>query len=196
MTFLKQLSVLLFLLMVPFSKVAYSYDTIFSIGNICEFIGKIQTDDSGSTNVCSFNPYLSSTVDFTLYKNVILAPEFGITFPQNGRDSNISKMNIVAIVNSKYTFSMLHLFFGAGFYFTRLSSSGGEEILNNGNSTTSFPLPDSAIYTRNFIFNLGARFPINPKWSLDAHSFIFNLYNFEERSFSAVFNLNYHFGEF
>ena len=196
MTFLKQLSILLFILMISFSKVAQSYDAIVSLGNICEFIGKIQTDDKGATNVCAFNPYLSSSVDFKPFKNINFAPEIGFTFPQTGRDSNINKMNIVALINAKYTFSMLHLFFGTGFYFTRLSAGGGEEVLNNGNSTTSFPLPDSTVYTRNFILNLGARFPINATWSVDAHTFIFNLYNFEERSFSAVFNLNYHFGEF
>ena len=34
-------------------QTAKAYDATLSLGNLCEYVGKIQTDDSGGTNVCT-----------------------------------------------------------------------------------------------------------------------------------------------
>lgn len=178
------------------SSRAFAYDATLSVGNLCEYIGKIQTDDKGSTNVCEFNPYLAGGVDFALSNQFILSPEVSLSIPKSGRDTNISKMNIVLLANSKYKVSSVHFILGAGLFFTRISGSGGTETLNNGNGSVSYPIPDGIMYTRNFIVNLGLGLDFNKDWSADLHTYIFNLTKKEDRAISLAFNGTYHFGEF
>lgn len=173
-----------------------AYDVGLSLGNLCEYVGKIQTDDSGSTNICSFNPYLAGSIDYEVSKQFLLSPEIGLSMPKSGRDENISKMSLFALANAKYKFSEFHFIFGAGLFFNRVSGSGGTEDLNNGTGTVSFPLPDSTIYTRNFILNLGLGADFGTEWSADLHTYIFNPETSEDRAFSISINGTYHFGEF
>lgn len=184
----------LFLLLAPEHVTAY--DVTLSLGNLCEYVGKIQTDDSGSTNLCSFNPYLASSIDFSQTNQLLLSPEIGFSFPKSGRDENISKMSLFALANAKYKFSEFHFLVGAGLFFTRISGKGGNQELNNGNTTASFPMPDSTVYTRNFIVNLGLGADFNKEWSADLHTYIFNILTSEDRAFSIAINGTYHFGEF
>ena len=175
---------------------AFAYDATLSLGNLCEYIGKIQTDDSGSTNFCGFNPYLAASIDFTLPYQIILSPELGFSFPKSGRDSHISKNSFIALTNAKYKFSMFQAIAGAGFFISRVSGSGGTQDLNNGSTTVSFPMPESTVYSRNFIINIGIGVEINPTWSADLHTYIFNIVTSEDRAYSVAINGTYHFGEF
>lgn len=184
------------LLCFVYLKTAKAYDITLSLGNLCEYIGKIQTNEKGSTNVCSFNPYLASSFDYPINDQFILAPEVGFTLPKQGRDETIKKMSLFALANAKYRFSMFHFIGGAGFFFTRLSGSGGMQSLNNGNTTTSYPIPDATIYSRNFIINLGLGGQFNQEWSADLHTYVFNILTKEDRAFSVAINGTYHFGEF
>jgi hypothetical protein len=179
-----------------FLQTAKAYDVTLSLGNLCEYVGKIQTDDSGGTNVCSFNPYLASSVDYAINDKFILAPEIGFSFPRHGRDEKISKMSLFALANAKYKFSMFHFIGGAGLFFSRISGSGGTQELNNGNGTDSFPMPDTTVYSRNFIINLGLGMDFDKEWSADLHTYVFNLLKSEDRVFSISINGTYHFGEF
>jgi hypothetical protein len=178
------------------SRAAHAYDATLSLGNLCEFVGRIQTDDSGSINVCSFNPYLASSVELAVNEQLIFAPEIGFSFPKHGRDENISKMSLFALANAKYRFSMFHFIGGAGLFFSRISGKGGTEDLNNGNGTVSFPMPETTVYARNFIVNLGLGIDLNKSWGADLHTFIFNALTSEDRAFSIAINGTYHFGEF
>ncbi|MGZ3788628.1 MAG: hypothetical protein ACXVLQ_08905 [Bacteriovorax sp.] len=196
MKYLKYPTFLFGLLFCCFPFETKAYDAALSLGNLCEYVGKIQTNDSGSTNVCTFTPYLSGSVDFPLTPLFALSPEAGFSFPKSGRDENISKMNLFILANTKYKFSPFHVLGGLGFFFTRISGKGGNEELNNGTSTSSFPLPDSTIYSRNFILNLGLGASFDSHWSADLHTYVFNLLESEDRAFSIVINGTYHFGEF
>ena len=85
---------------------------------------------------------------------------------------------------------------GAGFFISRVSGSGGTQDLNNGSTTVSFPMPESTVYSRNFIINIGIGVEINPTWSADLHTYIFNIVTSEDRAYSVAINGTYHFGEF
>jgi hypothetical protein len=177
-------------------QVVVAYDATLSLGNLCEYIGKIQTDDSGGTNFCGLDPYLSTSIDYTLPNQIILSPELGFSFPKSGRDQNISKNSFIALLNAKYKLSMFQAIAGAGLFISRISGSGGTQDLNNGNSTISFPMPESTVYSRNFIINIGMGVEINPVWSADLHTYIFNIVTSEDRAFTVAINGTYHFGEF
>lgn len=196
MKILKYLTLLFGLCLLLAPEYATAYDVTLSLGNLCEYVGKIQTDDSGSTNLCSFNPYLASSIDFSQTNQLLLSPEIGFSFPKSGRDEKISKMSLFALANAKYKFSEFHFLGGAGLFFTRISGKGGSEELNNGTGTSAFPIPDSTVYTRNFIVNLGLGADFNKEWSTDLHTYIFNILTSEDRAFSIAINGTYHFGEF
>jgi len=179
----------------PKSKSRLNNDLMLSVGNLCEYIGKIQTDDKGSTNVCSFMPSISSSLDYYLTPEFALSPQIGATLPKSGRDENITRMTMFALMNVKYKTSFMNFIVGTGLYFTRVSGNGGEAILNNGNSTESFPLPKDAVYSRNLILNLGGSYDFNREWSGEIYTYIFNLESSVDRAFSAGIALSYHFGE-
>lgn len=179
-----------------FSTKAMSYDLTASVGNLCEYVGKIQTDEDGSTNICSFNPYIASSLDFEMKKSFLISPEIGITMPRSGRENGISKMSLFTLANIKYLTTSYHFIGGLGLFFTRISGNGGSADLNNGTGVTSFPMPDSAVYTRNFIINLGAGTDFNKEWGADIHTYIFNALTSIDRAFSIAINGVYHFGEF
>lgn len=196
MKYLKHLTLLLgYSLLLNASEVK-AYDFTVSVGNLCEYVGKIQTDDNGATNLCQFAPYLASSVDLPISADFLFSPEAGLSIPKHGRDENINKMTLFVLANTKYKFSSMHLIGGLGLFFTRISGSGGNEDLNNGSGTSSFPLPDSTVYSRNFILNLGAGYDFTKDWSADVHTYIFNLLKSEDRAFSIAINGTYHFGEF
>ncbi len=173
-----------------------SNDTYISLGNLCEYVGKIQTDDKGGKNFCSFLPILSLGHDYFFNNSdFAIAPQIGASFPKSGRDENINRMTMFALLNGKYKTQYVNLYAGGGLYFTRIWGPGGEEILNNGNSTDSFPLPKDAVYTRNMIMNLGLSADLTKEVSAEIYTFIFNALKKEDRAFSLGLNLSYHFGD-
>jgi hypothetical protein len=191
--------VMLLLMKATFAQAATSSSTsktdlTLSLGNLCEYVGQIQTDDSGETNVCSFEPYLATALDFEISDSFFLSPELAFSIPQSGTDENIKRMTIVTLINSKYKTSYVNLIGGLGFFFTRIWGPGGEAELNNGNDVDSFPLPDDPVYTRNFIINVGIQTEFNQQWSAELRSYIFNLTTSEDRAFSVGLQGTYHFG--
>jgi len=183
-----------FLLMSTSLIAAPLTDLTLSLGNLCEYIGKIQTDESGGTNVCSFEPYVATALDYGVTEKFYLSPELAFSFPRSGTDENIKRMSIVTILNTKYKTNYLNLIGGLGFFFTRIWGPGGEEELNNGTSVDSFPLPDDPVYTRNLIVNLGVETQFNQTWSAQLRSYIFNLTSSEDRAVSVGLQGTYHFG--
>ena len=181
---------------IVFLPTAFGYDFTFSVGNLCEYVGKIQTDDSGSTNFCQFKPYLAASYDYALTDSLLISPELATTLPGHGRDENISKLSFYTLINTKYKLSVFHFIGGLGLYFTKISGNGGSETLNNGNSTVNFSIPEKTIFTRNFIMNLGAGWDFDPKWNTDLHLLVFNLTSSEDRAYTIALNLTYHYGEF
>ena len=190
-------NLILTLLLCLYHPHAWSYpsDLLVSVGNLCEFIGVYQTNESGDKNTCSFLPYFSSSLDIVLDKDWAVSPELSFTLPHSGRDKNVSILNIATLINAKYKTQYLNLIFGTGFYFTRISGPGGEETLNNGNSTDSFPLPQSAVYSRNFILHLSLGHDFNTEWSTELYSYVFNSFTTMDRSLSAGAKVTYHFGD-
>ena len=166
-----------------------------SLGNLCEYVGKIQTDGNGSTNTCSFLPSMAGSLDVHLDSSWAFSPQIGATLPKSGRDENIKRMTIFTLANVKYKTSYVNFIGGAGLYFTRIWGPGGEETLNNGDTSDSFPLPKEPVYVRNFIVNLGLGADFTTELSGELYTYIFNAESSEDRAFSIGFGVTYHFGE-
>jgi hypothetical protein len=177
------------------STSSYVTDFNVSLGNLCEFIGQYQTDETGKKNTCAFLPLLGVGYGVILNEDWTIRPELSASFPQSGRDPNVKRMVISTIVNAEYKTSFLDLVSGLGLFFTRIAGPGGDALLNNGNSQDSFPLPSDAVYTRNLILNLGANYNFNKDWSSGLYTHVFNLLESEDRSLSVGLKFTYHFGD-
>ena len=170
-------------------------DFYISGGNLCEYIGKIQTSADGGKNFCSFMPSFSLNYDYFTSTDFAISPEIGATLPKSGRDSNIKTMALYTLLNAKFKTSFVNIFAGAGLYFTRIWGPGGDETLNNGNSSDSFPLPKEAVYTKNLIVQLGISNEFSKEISGEIYTYIFNALKKEDRAVSAGVSLSYHFGD-
>lgn len=195
---IKYLTLLLFITTPLFAATKSSNpkgDLSFSLGNLCEYVGKIQTNGDGDTNTCSFLPSFAGSYDIYVTKEFAISPQIGATLPKSGRDENIKRMTIFTLLNMKYKTPYINLIAGTGLYFTRIWGPGGEEDLNNGNSSDSFPLPKDPVYSRNLIVNLGAGYDFNQDWSAELYTYIFNALESEDRAFSVGATVTYHFGD-
>ena len=177
------------------SSTGATNDFSASLGNLCEYVGQIQTDDKGGKNLCSFLPVLSLNYAYFTTPNFAIVPQVGASLPKSGRDENIKRMTMYTLINARYKTTYVNLIGGAGLYFTRIWGPGGEEALNNGNSTDSFPLPKDPVYTRNFIVNLGLSTDLSEEVSAEVYTYIFNAVKKEDRALSVGLSLSYHFGE-
>ncbi len=174
---------------------AFADDLNFSLSNLCEYVGRYQTNSSGQLNVCSFLPSFATSYERPLTNEWSYSPQIGFTLPKSGPDQNVSRMTFFLLANSKYKTSYVNFILGVGIYFTRISGPGGDAVLNNGTGSDSFPLPDSAVFTRNVILNLGMDYDFNKEWSANLYSYVFNLANTQKRAFSVGLGLTYHYGE-
>lgn len=172
-----------------------SEDLNISLSNLCEYIGKIQTNDSGAKNTCSFLPSFAASYEYPISLDFKLAPQIGFTLPQSGRDPNVSRMTLFTMLNSKYATRYVNFIAGLGLYFTRISGPGGESVLNNGTGSDSFPLPSTPVYSRNLILNFGVSHDLNNEWSVEMYTYVFNTLSSEDRAFSLGLGASYHFGE-
>lgn len=177
------------------SNCAFAHDFSLGIGNLSEYIRKFQTDDNGTLSLVNFNPYLKAEYDYNLTEKFSFSPVITLMLPKNNGDSKTTHWSFYTTANAQYKLNNFLLSSGLGFYFTRISSDGGTEILNNGTAQTSFPLPDDPVISRNFIFTISGMYKMNPEWSIELNTLIFNLLNNDDRAFSVGINCNYHFGD-
>ncbi len=173
-------------------------DFSLGLGNLTQFVQDIQTKDDGEDlNTWDTNLYLE--VNFKIvsdkFPNWALYPQFGILFPQHGRDENIRKNAAFGIGNLAYHYKKFSFRLGTGFFFTRISSKGGTIRLNNGNGYDDFHLPEEASVARNLITVLGVQYQMHRLWSAKAELIGYNLEDSDDRAVSYTLSAHYHFGD-
>ncbi len=171
-------------------------DATFGLSSLTNYVGKVQTDKEGHTRKFEFSPFFSATMKWFIYDKFSLIPELGMGLPEKGVDKNIQRFHYQILTNLGYNYKDLLLTFGMGLAFTRLTSSGGEELLENGLGYTNFYLPSHTSTSRNFIFTLGADYIVFQGWGATAKLITYNLTDKSKRAFSYLVGVNYHFGQF
>ena len=168
-------------------------DVALGVGSQTQFVGKVQTNESGSTNKFEFNPYVSASAEYSFTENLSLFPEFGFLIPDSTRDPKISKMTFFVLSMLGYEINDWVLRAGVGLQMTRINSDGGVQVLDNGNGQTSFPMPEGAATGRNVITNLGVEYFVHKDWSARVDSTIYNPFNGRNRAFGYQFAVHFHF---
>lgn len=168
-----------------------------AIGNLCQYIGKYQTNKNGDKNLCEFRPHIGINYTHKINQKISLYPQFHFNIPQNSRDKSSLKFNFATLVNIKFaphkTLPLSYIA-GAGLYFTNFIGKGGSVTLNNGQDQESFPRPKEYKMSYQPIINVGANYRINKKFSTETFLYTFNLFDGKKRAFSLGLNVNYHFG--
>ena len=182
-------------LLIPSTSWSKNFDFYLGVGNLSQFSNKIQIDDQGKTSFLSFKPTFHAGIDYEIFSNISLIPELILTLPEKGRDPNISKWQYFALMSGGYKLSNWMFRFGFGFAMQRLSADGGTESLNNGTSTTSFPLPETSSVSQNFVTLLGVQYEFLQNWSARVEAMVYNAEDGEDRAVSHTLTVIYHFGD-
>jgi hypothetical protein len=169
-------------------------DLYAGAGTITQFVGKVQTDTSGSTNKFDFNPYLTVGAEFFIYSDFSFTPEFAFTFPQDSRDSYMKKWTYWTQLLGVYTYQDFKFKLGPGLLMNQISSDGGTQTLNNGTSSSDFPMPNGTSTSRNLTLNFATQWQFIKEASARFEGQLINLTDSESRSFSYTFSFYYHFG--
>jgi len=163
-------------------------------GNLTQFVGRVQTDDSGSTNSFELNPYVSAGASFHVWNSFTFDPELSFDFPSSGDDGYIKTWTYWIQLPVAYRYENFKFKFGPGFLFNKISAEGGTVTLNNGNSTSDFPLPNGSSTSRNLTMNLGVDWEFIKDISIRTEGWIINLTDSESRSINYTISFYYHFG--
>ncbi len=170
-------------------------DTYLGIGSYTSLPGKVQTDDSGDTNgIFDLEPYILAGIEYQLYQDWSAFAEAGLVKPGSGRDPRITKMNYFLLFSGAYNYMDWVFKLGAGLFYTRISSEGGTQSLNNGTTTTDFPMPDAAVVSQNIITTLGIEYYFHKEMSAKLEGHYFNLESSEGNALSYTLSVSYHFG--
>ncbi len=160
-------------------------------GTMTQSFRKVQINSSGNKNNFTFAPYFSLSLKFPLSERFSLLPSGGITFPQTGRDENITKLTYYLLGEGALQFNDFTIKGGTGFSMNYYKGKGGEALLNNGNGVTSFTVPSGSSTTRNIILSLGAEYRFIAKWAAQLQTIILNPHTSQSRAvtytLSAVF---------
>ncbi len=165
----------------------------FSIGGFANESGRVQIDDQGTQNSLNLSPFLQTGFIWHYSPQISLNPSFALGLPEEGRDPNISKQFYFLHFPASYVTGPLSIQIGTGLFFTSISGEGGTEELDNGLSTTLFPLPKSSVASVNIISSIGLEIQLVSQLSLSASTFIFNITDDLSRTINYMVNFSYHY---
>jgi hypothetical protein len=163
------------------------------VKNLSHFVGKVQVDDQGGTEKFDIALMFAGLAHFPINEEFSFSPELGLGLPSKGRDENIKKYQFYLLLPASYSAGQFLFHFGPGFYFSHLTSDGGTEVLQNGNTTEAFFLPSGATTARNFILTAGADWMFYPDFLIKTQLFVFNAEASENRAYSYLLGLTYNF---
>lgn len=178
-----------------FAKEGPLKDISFGIGNLSQFIGRVQTDDQGSHNSLEFNPVFGAEARIDFNPSWSIAPEFAIGLPRSGRDENIKKLTYWFSGSLGYSIGDYILQAGLGLHMNRVWADGGTQKLPNGAGTDNFPMPQGSATATNLTTHLGLRYYFLADWSAKLQSHFYNTFDSDQRAVSLVLMINYHLGD-
>ncbi|MEC7276236.1 MAG: hypothetical protein VXV96_07940 [Bdellovibrionota bacterium] len=173
------------------------YDFNLGVGLMNEAVGRYQTDVNGDKSLFNNKLALEAGASFPLDDDQAwrLHGDLGLLWP-SGEVSYITRNVFYMTANLGYSFTKeFEWRLGGGFYFTRISGEGGTVPIQNGDSTTNFPIPEEASISRNVTLNTSFNYEFYQDVSVRTEAFVFNPLNSRNRTFNVALTLRYHFGE-
>ena len=125
------------------------------------FPGKVQIDKNGTVEYFNFNPTFSFGFEYPFRESLIIIPEFGLNFSGHGRHDAISRFTFFLSTDIGRRWKYFLLQTGLGLHWTFIDGPGGTETLNNGDTTTSFYLPEFTSISSNLTWTSAFGFPLH-----------------------------------
>lgn len=172
-----------------------THDLGIGLGNYCEQIKRVQTDDKGSKNICTFRPFLSTEFFLQAAENFHYGLFLGSSFPQSAKDDFTHRMVLLISPTLRYYYEYFHFQVSLGLQVTRIWGDGGEVTLNNGNTTQTFNLPNESRFARNTVGSLGVGYSLFDNFTLNSDLYLIEALDSDKRAFSLLLQMKYHFGE-
>jgi hypothetical protein len=173
------------------------FESYIGLQTLTQGVGKIQTDETGSTNKFDFVPLFNFGARFGLSPDFSLGLELAQSLPKSGEDSEIKKYYTLLSVPFNYHLGQDWVFnLHTGFFFTHITGPGGTKNVPNGTGTSDFFLPEGTSSAMNYIFGTGVQYLTPYKISVRADIFTFNTISSSSRYVNYTIGLQYHLGEF
>lgn len=161
------------------------------VGNWLENFAQVRGTRSDETNGFEFAPFISAASAYKLNERHLLIPELGWVIQRTEND--IRKNQFFARLD--YAFALkpwLRLRAGSSFMILMQSADGGEDVLNNGNTTETYFIPPERRNTYNQTLDLGVEF-IQKELSARFQTYNYAPLNEDQRLTTLSFSLNYNF---
>ena len=124
------------------------------VGNWMENYGQVRASSNDSTNGFEFIPYIAAGLDIEFNSTYSFHPETGWVF-QRTVDSISKNIFFFRADVSYLAVDYLKLKLGSSFVITSISGEGGEDKLNNGDSTETYYIPEERSNALNQTLDLG-----------------------------------------
>lgn len=161
------------------------------IGNLTKYVRRVQTNQDGSKNTFEFNPFLVAALDYNFTPMWGIRPSFGITVPESGRDDSLTKFDYYLLADGLLNIEQFSFKAGAGLYFNFIKGKGGEQVLRNGTSSSSFTVPSGTSTARNVIADFGFDWRFLPEFAAQLQIFLFNPHDSVSRSVTYTLGVSY-----
>lgn len=159
------------------------------LGTWLENYGQTQATRDGETNGFEFNPYLSLATQYNLYKGSILIPEAGYIFQRTSESISRNQFFLradIAYPLNKY----LRVRVGSSFMVLMTSGEGGEDTLDNGDSTETYYIPEERKTAYNQTLDLALEALVD-KMSYKLQGYIYSFNEEDDRMYSLSLSINY-----
>lgn len=159
------------------------------LGTWLENYGQVRDSRSDDENGFELNPYFGIGLEYHLPYNLSLAPELGYVLQRTegeiSKNQFLSRLDLIYLVHEK-----IKLRFGTSYMITSISGDGGEDTLNNGDSTEVYYIPEARRNSFDQTIDLGIEF-IFEDIHLRAQAHFFELLDEEQRMRNYNLSINY-----
>ena len=122
-------------------------------------MGKIQIDDKGTTNFLDFEPGIIIAKSISINDRIWFYPGLTIFFPQSSEDELYSKWEGEVNFHFLYPYTQrLDFVFGSTYLASLIRGAGGTSVQGNGNSTSTYYVPEKSKFIGGFAPEVGLRY--------------------------------------
>lgn len=182
---------LLFVIVSFFSIQSFGY--FLSTGTHVPYLAKAQTNNSGSTEIFSINPYFGIGTQLNLGKAHYFSPEIGYAYYADGVEGSRSESILLQYNFSYVLTNQFALRYGLSNHWFRIVGKGGTVTLNNGSDTREFAAPSRTVTSYYSTLNFGLEYMFqSKKFSLRFDLNMMNFREFENRVFNYLLTFNFY----
>jgi hypothetical protein len=172
-------------------QMSYFDNLTLTGGNWFENFRQVQTNSSGSNQGFEVAPFFSAGIDYFFHEKWNLIPEVGWVVQREAQDSRISKnLFFIRADAAYYLQENLRLRLGTSLMILNISGNGGEQRLDNADTTETYFIPSERRTALNQTIDIGLEYIID-RISIRGQTYIYAWNESEERMYTFSLSLSY-----